>query len=104
MRWIAGVELFSLPRCGCLDFFAPRASGLDCTPTITMRLADRGGIDERWLASAIRAENGPLTDPNEGLSLVLDPDGGVIPFDEFVAHGKSELIGSHWENYGLWPM
>jgi hypothetical protein len=36
--------------------------------------------------------------------LVLDPDGGVIPFDEFVAHGKGELIGSHWENYGLWPM
>ena len=84
-----------------------------CTPAKRLRLhpedyfplgKDRGGIDERWLASAIRAENGPLTDPFEGLSLVLDPDGGVIPFDEFIAHFKAEAIGQHWETSGLWPM
>lgn len=90
--------------------WVPRAF---CTPGQRIRLhpddyyplgKDRGGIDERWLASAIRAENGPLTDAYEGLSLVVDPEGGVIPFDEFVAHWKSDLIGSHWEAAGAWPM
>src|SRR5690606_1757001 len=72
--------------------WVPRAF---CTPGRRIRLhqddyfplgKDRGGIDERWLSSAIRAENGPRTDPFEGLSLVRDPDGGVIPFDELIAH------------------
>lgn len=84
-----------------------------CTPGRRLRLhpddyfplgKGRGGIDERWLASAIRADNGPRTDPFEGLSLVHDPDGGVIPFDEFVAHFQHQAIGSHWETHGLWPM
>ena len=57
-----------------------------CTPGRRVRLnpddyfplgKDRGGIDERWLSSAIRADNGPLTGPFEGLSLVVDPDGEV---------------------------
>lgn len=84
-----------------------------CTPGRRIRLhpddyfplgKDRGGIDERWLASAIRAENGPLTDPFEGLSLVRDPDGNVIPFDEFIAHFQSDAIGRLWDSHGLWPM
>ena len=84
-----------------------------CTPAKRLRLhpddyfplvKDRGGIDERWLSSAIRAENGPLTDPFEGLSLVLDPDGGVIPFDEFITHFRDAAIGSHWDTHGTWPM
>ena len=33
----------------------------------------RGGIDERWLSSAVRADNGPLTGPDEGLSFVVGP-------------------------------
>lgn len=65
---------------------------------------DRGGIDERWFASAIRAENGPLTDAFEGLSLVVGPEGEIIPFDEFVAHFKGQVIGKHWDSHGLWPM
>jgi len=90
--------------------WVPRAF---CTPGQRIRLhphdyfplgKDRGGIDERWLASAIRAENGPLTDPYEGLSMVVDPEGGVIPFDEFVAHWKADLIGHHWQEAGVWPM
>ncbi len=32
--------------------------------------AVRGGIDERWLASTTKADNGPLTTPDEGLSYV----------------------------------
>lgn len=84
-----------------------------CTPGRRLRLhpddyfplgKERGGIDERWFASAIRAENGPLTDPYEGLSLVVGADGEVIPFDEFVAHVKAEAIGALWQEYGTWPM
>lgn len=36
---------------------------------------ERGGIDERWLSSTVRADNGPLTTPDEGLSFVLAPTG-----------------------------
>jgi len=84
-----------------------------CTPGRRLRLhpddyfplgKERGGIDERWFASAIRAENGPLTDPYEGLSLVVGADGEVIPFDEFISHVKAEAIGTLWQEYGTWPM
>src|SRR5512136_990138 len=36
---------------------------------------DRGGIDERWLASTTPADNGPKTSPNEGLSFIVLQDG-----------------------------
>jgi hypothetical protein len=90
--------------------WVPRAF---CTPGRRIRLhpddyfplgKERGGIDERWLASAIRAENGPRTDPFEGLSLVRDPDGGVIPLDELIAHTRTDSIGDLWASHGLWPM
>lgn len=91
--------------------WVPRAF---CTPGRRIRLhpddyfpfpQDRGGIDERWLASAIRADNGPMTGPHEGLSLVVEPDGGLVPFDEFVAHHQDELIGARlWEGHQAWPM
>lgn len=92
--------------------WVPRAF---CTPGRRIRLhpddyypfeQTRGGIDERWLASAVRADNGPSTGANEGLSLVVDPEGGaLIPFDEFVAHHKAELIGSRlFDGHGVWPM
>ena len=91
--------------------WVPRAF---CTPGRRIRLhpddyfpfeQNRGGIDERWLASAVRADNGPLTGPNEGLSLVIDPDGGLLPFDDFVGHHKAELIGSRlWDKHEKWPM
>lgn len=90
--------------------WVPRAF---CTPGQRIRLhpddyfplgKERGGIDERWLSSAIRADNGPLTDPYEGLSLVVAPDGGVVPFDELIFQFKDEVVGSHWGAYGTWPM
>jgi len=91
--------------------WVPRAF---CTPGRRIRLhpddyypfgKDRGGVDERWLASAIRADNGPLTGPYEGLSLVVDPDGTLLPFDEFVAHHGADLIGARlWDAWGTWPM
>jgi len=92
--------------------WVPRAF---CTPGRRIRLhpddyfpfaQGRGGIDERWLASAVRADNGPLTGAYEGLSLVVDPDSDtLIPFDDFVAHHKDQLIGSRlWEKHEKWPM
>lgn len=91
--------------------WVPRAY---CTPGRRIRLhpddyfpfeQTRGGIDERWLASAVRAENGPLTGPYEGLSLVVCPEGGLIPFDEFVEHHGARLIGERlWNRYRTWPM
>ena len=86
-----------------------------CTPGRRIRLhpddyfpfeQGRGGVDERWLASAVRADNGPKTAAFEGLSLVVDPDGGaLIPFDDFVAYHRDELIGPRlWDRHNKWPM
>ena len=66
---------------------------------------DRGGIAERWIASPILADNGPAATAYEGLSLVVDPDGGLLPFDEFVAYHAEALIGARiWDAYGKWPV
>ncbi|MEO5534938.1 MAG: hypothetical protein ABIR17_07380 [Pseudolysinimonas sp.] len=91
--------------------WVPRAF---CTPGRRIRLhpddyfpfeQTRGGIDERWLGSSVRAENGPLTGPYEGLSLVIDPDGGLLPFDEFVAHHKADAIGHRLQDaHGGWTV
>jgi len=91
--------------------WVPRAF---CTPGRRIRLhpddyfplgQNRGGIDERWLASPVRAENGPLTGPYEGLSLVVDPEGARLPFDEFVGHHKQELVGDRlWAAHHGWTM
>jgi hypothetical protein len=91
--------------------WVPRAF---CTPGRRIRLhpddyfpfqQTRGGIDERWLASTVRADNGPLTGPWEGLSLVVDPDGGLLPFDDFVGHHKAEVIGARLQDrFGGWTM
>lgn len=84
-----------------------------CTPAQRLRLhpadyfplgKERGGIDERWFASAIRAENGPRTDPFEGLSLVVGADGEVIPFDELIEHSQDDAIGRLWAEHGKWPI
>ena len=42
----------------------------------------RGGIDERWLASNVVADNGPGTPADEGLSYV-EMDGDCVPLREF---------------------
>ncbi len=40
--------------------------------------AERGGSDERWLASTTNADNGPGTPEDEGLSYVLNQDGEEV--------------------------
>ncbi len=89
--------------------WVPRAF---CTPGRRLRLhpddyfpfqKGRGGIDERWIACPIRADNGPLTGPYEALSLAVDPEGGLVPFDEIIAAGKADVIGSRlWDRFGGW--
>jgi hypothetical protein len=66
---------------------------------------DRGGIDERWLASPIRADNGPSTGEFEGLSLVVDAEGALLPFDQFIDHHGAGLVSERiWADYGKWPV
>lgn len=63
--------------------WVPRAF---CVPGRRLRLdtrdlyalgAHRGGIDERWFSSTVRADNGPLTPDDEGLSYIY-VDGQVV--------------------------
>jgi len=89
--------------------WVPRAF---CTPARRLRLhpddyypfeKGRGGIDERWLGSAIRADNGPKTGPYEGLSLAVSPNGKLVPFDEIVSAHKADVIGQRmWDEEGHW--
>lgn len=85
-----------------------------CTPGRRIRLhpddyypfgPERGGVDERWLASAVTADNGPRTGAYEGMSLVVDPDGQLLPFNEFVDHHNEDLLGRRlWKEHQRWPM
>ena len=91
--------------------WVPRAF---CTPGRRIKLhpddyfpfqQGRGGIDERWLSSTVHADNGPLTGELEGVSMVVGPEGDLIPFDAFVAHHGAALIGDRlWSEYQGWPM
>jgi hypothetical protein len=68
----------------------------------------RGGIDERWLASTTSAENGPLTGPDEGHSQVVIEDSQQTEtclLKEAVDELKDQLIGSRlWDQYAAWPI
>ncbi|MEA4824659.1 MAG: hypothetical protein VB111_11195 [Clostridiaceae bacterium] len=65
----------------------------------------RGGIDERWLASATPADNGPGTPADEGLSYAVSRDGRErVTLAEMVDTLKGELIGQVlWDKYQRWP-
>ena len=67
---------------------------------------ERGGIDERWLASTTHAENGPLTPDDEGLSYIVSKDGSErILLRDAIAELGGEIIGEDlWKEYGKWPM
>jgi hypothetical protein len=70
--------------------------------------AHRGGIDERWFASTTKADNGPLTTPDEGLSYVIMGDGQTADkalLADAVAELGAVLLGETlWRAYGKWPM
>lgn len=55
--------------------------------------AHRGGIDERWFSSTTRADNGPGTPEDEGLSYV-DVSGKRVLLKEAVEEIGDELLGA----------
>lgn len=70
--------------------------------------SDRGGLDERWFSSTTRADNGPGTPENEGLSYVAFQHRGATQqflLSEAVEELKDKLIGEAlWKKYQKWPM
>ncbi|GCE08069.1 hypothetical protein [Dictyobacter aurantiacus] len=66
--------------------------------------ARRGGIDERWLASTVHADNGPLTSEDEGLSFIAVAGQKVLLRDALDLLGKEVLGEEAIERYGGWVM
>ncbi|HTT71296.1 MAG TPA: hypothetical protein VMG32_08745 [Anaeromyxobacteraceae bacterium] len=69
--------------------------------------AHRGGIDERWFASTTKADNGPETLPDEGLSYIYLEDGGtskVLLRDAIQLAGQEVLGPAVMKKYGGWVM
>ena len=67
----------------------------------------RGSVKERWFSSVIAANNGPLAEPDEGMSRVnVGPDRSErVYFKDFVDALGAELIGRKlYDKYGTWPM
>ncbi|HLS90384.1 MAG TPA: hypothetical protein VK101_03970 [Limnochordia bacterium] len=67
---------------------------------------ERGGICERWLASTTKADNGPLTTPDEGLSYIVDLQSGErCLLKDAVAELGDLLLGEDvMETYGGWQV
>src|SRR5512138_1923538 len=69
--------------------------------------AHRGGIDERWFSSTTKADNGPETTPDEGLSYVVWGDEGYLQktlLVDMVQELGAELLGAEiWNKYHMWP-
>lgn len=62
----------------------------------------RGGICERWIVSTTKADNGPLTSPDEGLSYVYF-DGQNVLLSEVFAEAGPALLGQEiWKAQGAW--
>lgn len=70
--------------------------------------AHRGGIDERWFASATKADNGPETTPDEGLSYVIwgaEAKPQKTLFKDVIAELGAGLLGDEmWDAHHAWPM
>ena len=64
----------------------------------------RGGISERWFASTTKADNGPGTPENEGLSYVIN-DGERFTLKEVIENSGKEILGKKMMNkYGGWKV
>ena len=70
--------------------------------------ANRGGIDERWFSSTVRADNGPLTLPDEGLSYIVFVDGGEtlrVQLGDAIDSAGPAIVGRRlMDGFGDWPM
>ncbi len=69
--------------------------------------AHRGGIDERWLSSTTKADNGPETTPDEGLSHVVMQDGRTLHKfllrDAIDVAGRAIIGPRLMDEYNCWP-
>jgi hypothetical protein len=85
-----------------------------CVPGRRLRLhprdlyalgANRGGIDERWFASTTKADNGPPTAEDEGLSYVYVSDKLKITLLDALDMLAVEFLGKETiDKYGGWVM
>lgn len=85
-----------------------------CVPGRRLRLhpddlyalgANRGGIDERWFSSTTKADNGPLTAPDEGLSYIYLSDKEKVTLADAMNEAAVDLLGQDAVNkYGGWMM
>jgi hypothetical protein len=85
-----------------------------CVPGKRLRLhpadyyaygAHRGGIDERWFASTVKADNGPETLPDEGLSSVHVEGGAKVLLADAIALAGRALLGPEvMARHGGWVM
>src|SRR5690625_4444957 len=66
----------------------------------------RGAINERWFSSTTRADNGPGTPEDEGLSYVVSKDGNTkLLLKDLIYELKDEVIGKElWNNHKKWPI
>jgi hypothetical protein len=68
----------------------------------------RGGIDERWFSSTTKADNGPETRDDEGLSYIYVGDGVTkekILLKDAISLMGDEIIGTKlMKRFGGWPM
>ena len=67
----------------------------------------RGGIDERWFASTTKADNGPETLPDEGLSYIEAGNGAPakVLFKDAIELSGNELLGPEvMKKFGGWVM
>jgi len=68
----------------------------------------RGGIDERWFASTTKADNGPLTLEDEGLSYIYIENGAKkekILLKDAIEKMGDEILGNvAMDKYGGWAM
>ena len=69
---------------------------------------DHGGIGERWFSSTTKADNGPLTLPNEGLSFAVYENAKkqekLLLVDIVNDLGEKLLGEAIWNEYKAWPM
>ncbi|MDX2138046.1 MAG: hypothetical protein SF123_08115 [Chloroflexota bacterium] len=84
-----------------------------CVPGRRLRLhpadlyalgAHRGGIDERWFSSTVRADNGPGTPDDEGLSYIYVNGEKVTLLDAMTMMGTAFLGQAAIDTYGGWVM
>lgn len=70
--------------------------------------AHRGGIDERWFSSTIKADNGPETTEHEGLSFISVGDGRKeerVLLKDAIDEIGDEILGAEvMAKYGGWMM